>query len=170
MRAAISLIALGLAACGARAPQAEPVAPLDAPVPVPPVSPEAPEPGPAGPPSVDEAVKQRIEELFMLCKSGDYDEAAGYLVYRGEDELREWKTVHDYSTEEGKKAAHGVCNRISATLSASDSWEFEDFETEEESEGLWLVWEVVFWKGGQRQVVIFAFLEVEGVIALGDID
>ena len=170
MRMAALLTVLLLAACGAPSTHVEPVAPLEAPAPAPPNPPEEPGPEPAGPLAEDDAVKQRIEELFMLCKNGDYDEAAGYIVYRGEDELRQWKTVCDYSIEEDRKATHGVCNRVSAALSASDSWEFEDFETEEESEGLWLVWEVVFWKGGQRQVVIFAFLEVEGVYALGDID
>ncbi len=167
MCTAAILLTLCLPACGAPSTQVEP---LEAPITAPPVPAAEPEAEPAGPPTTEEAVRQRIEELFTLCKDGEYETAAGYIVNRGEDELRQWKTVHDYSTEESRKAVHGVCNTLNAYLSASDSWQFEDFETEEESEGVWLVQEVAFWKGGQMQTLILAFLEVEGVYALGDID
>jgi hypothetical protein len=174
MRIPAILPVLCLAACGAPGTQVEPVAPLEvepieAPAPAPPIPPGEPVEA-AAPPAVDQAVKQRIEELFGLCKSGSFEEAAGYVVYRGDDPSLKWKTVCDYSTEEGQKAVHGACNRINAYLSAADSWEFEEFEMEQESEGDWLVWEVAFVKGSERKLVYFAFLEVEGVHALGDID
>jgi len=165
MRTPSVLLALCLVACGAPGRQVDPVA---APAPVPPEEPEPVEV--EAPLPVDEAVKQRIEELFGLCKSGAFEQAAGYVVYRGEDPSLRWKTVCDYSTEEGQKAVHGTCNRINAYLSAADSWTFEDFEIEQEGEGAWLVWEVAFLRGAERQLVAFAFLEVEGVHALGDID
>jgi hypothetical protein len=170
MRIAFIPAVLCPAACGAPAAQVASIEPIEAPESAPPIPPEDPEPEPASPLSVDDAVKLRIGELFDLCLNGEFDEAAGYVVYRGEDELRKWKTVYDYDTEEGQKAAHGLCNRINAYLLAADSYEFEDYETEEESEGVWHVWEVVFVKGGDSKVVFFAFLMVEGVYALGDID
>ncbi len=170
MRPAALLPVLCLAACGAPAAQVEPVEPIDAPAPVPPIPAGEPEPEPASPAGLDEVVRERIEELFELCRSGDFDAAAGYIVYRGDDASLRWKTVYDYATAEGQKAVHGTCNRINAFLSASDSWQFEEFETEQEGEGTWLVWEVSFLKGDERKVVYFAFLEVQGVHALGDID
>jgi hypothetical protein len=173
MRTTVAALAACLAACGPQATQVEsmePVDPIEAPAPVPPIPTEEPEAAADRPPSTSEAVRQRIEELFVLCNGGSFEQAAGYIVYRGEDTHKKWKTVVDYSTDEGKKATHGVCNRVNAYLSASESYSFETFESEEESEGIWYVWEVVFVKGSDREVAYFAFLLVEGVHALGDID
>jgi hypothetical protein len=176
MRTIATALAACLLSCGPPATPVEsvecvePVDPISAPAPAPPIPPEDPEPEPASPLSAEEAVKLRIGELFDLCEDGEFDRVAGYIVYRGEDDLRKWKTVCDYSTEEGQKAAHGLCNRVNAYLQASDTFEFEDYEIEVESEGEWHVQEVVFAKGGDRKVAYFAFLMVEGVYALGDID
>jgi hypothetical protein len=131
---------------------------------------EPPEPRPAERLTPREGVKRRIEELFGLCEAGDLEKAAGYVVYRGDDPARRWKTVCTLGSEEEREAVAEVCQAISGLLSESDSYEFEDFETEAESEGTWYVWEVAFTRGGEKMDVAFAFLEVEGTYALGDID
>lgn len=173
MRLFAVLLAICPAACSSpttRVESVEPVAPLEAPAPAPPIPLEEPVASAGRPPSTSEAVRQRIEELFVLCDAGHLEEAAGYVVYRGQDSTKKWKTVCDASSEECKTAVLGVCNRIGAYLDASESYSFEGYETGEESEGVWHVWEVVFVKGDDRQTAHFAFLMVEGVYALGDID
>lgn len=131
---------------------------------------EPPEPRPAQRLTPKEGVRKRIEELFCLCEAGDLEKAAGYVVYRGDDPARRWKTACTLGTEEEREVVAEVCQAISGLLSESDSYEFEQFETEAESEGTWYVWKVAFRRGGEKMDVAFAFLEVEGTYALGDID
>jgi len=119
-----------------------------------------------------EGIKARksLLELFDFCGSGDYEKAAEYIVYRGPDETRKWKSVCDYGNAEEKKQVEGVCGRIKGYLTISDRFELGQFTTEEESEGKWLVWEVIFFAGEKKEKVYFAFLQVGERYAVGDID
>lgn len=117
-----------------------------------------------------EAVKERLLELFDLCKAGEHDKAAAYFVYRGPDKQREWKDVLKAGNPQERKAVESYCERIKGYLDASTGYDFGEFKVERESEGEWNVWEFIFKHGDQSKKVYFAFLKVKGKYAIGDID
>lgn len=132
--------------------------------------PPAPEPETKPSLSKDEAVKQAALKLFEHCKNGENDKAAAYIIYRGPDVERKWKSVYRYDVEDEKEQVDEICADIKQQLAASSSYEFTRFETETESEGEWLVWEVEFQMGGSVDKLYFAFLKIRDSYALGDID
>lgn len=118
-----------------------------------------------------EIVKDRLLELFDLSLESIYSEAASYCVYRGSDESREWKDVYNYEDEDDIKEVKGICNRIKHYLDESTEYNFGEFSTESESEGVWNIWEVIFTMGeGKQKKVYFCFLNIDGKYAIGDID
>ena len=118
-----------------------------------------------------EIVKDRLLELFDLSLESNYSEAASYCVYRGSDKSREWKDVCNYEDEEDIKEVKGICNRIKEYLDESIEYNFGEFSTESESEGVWNVWEVIFIKENYGSYkMYFCFLEINGKYAIGDID
>ena len=129
---------------------------------------EAQQPSPSD--SKEEKTRESLEQLFSLCASGDFEKAAGYIVYRGSDESREWKDTCTYSNEEEKEQVNSVCARINEYMAGGSRYSFGGFSTEEEPEGEWLALEVSFTSPGKQEKAIFAFLEIGGRCALGDID
>ena len=116
-------------------------------------------------------IKERLLELFDLSLESNYSEAASYCVYRGSDLSRKWKDVCNYKDEEDIKEVKGICNRIKKYLDESTEYDFGEFSTESESEGVWNVWEVIFAKDNDKQKkVYFCFLNIEDDYAIGDID
>jgi hypothetical protein len=121
-------------------------------------------------PNEREVVKRDLLELFKLCKSERYSEAARYLVYRGPEKKREWVDVYDYKNLVERREVEGVGKGIRELLDQSDSYKLSRFFVESESEGKWHVWETTFHRGDKHGKVNFAFLKIKGHYALGDID
>ena len=115
-------------------------------------------------------VKHRLQELFGLCRSDSISLAAGYCVYRGPDKPRRWRDVYRPDVPEERKEVRDICAEIKARLEQSDRYEFENFATKRESEGIWYVWQLKFSRGSASEAVSFAFLKVKGHYLLGDID
>ncbi len=166
----------GIQGCGGKTkketappPASEETAPEEA-APAQPEEPPAAEPETKEPLAKDEAVKQAALKLFEHCKNGENEQAAAYIIYRGKDVDRKWKSVYRYDVEEEKKPVDEICADIKQMLSASSSYEFKQFETETESEGEWCVWEVEFQMASGADKAYFAFLRIRDSYALGDID
>jgi hypothetical protein len=126
-------------------------------------------------------VVKRLIELIDISASGniddpdamiefDYQKAASYVVYRGDDEKRKWKAVYDYSNTDEKSAVDGVCVRIKNSVGQDKNYKITKYDTETESEGTWLIVYVSYLKKGVAKQAIFAFLKINGQFALGDID
>lgn len=115
-------------------------------------------------------VKKRLLELFELCRADKYQQAASYIVYRGPDKEREWKDVTRTSNPVEQQAVLEACQRIKEYLLDSDGYDFGHFSVQEESEGVWHVWEVFFATRTGKKKRYFAFLKIMGQYALGDID
>lgn len=115
-------------------------------------------------------VKKDLLNLFKLCQSERYAEAARHIVYRGSDKKRKWVDGYNYNKRAEREEVEGVCANVKELLKQNDSYEFAKFFEETESEGKWHVWEIVFKKGGKTGKVSFALLKIKGRYALGDID
>jgi hypothetical protein len=127
-----------------------------------------------------QAVKT-FQLLLAVCKkagitnpdkkvTGDFSRAAPYIIYRGEDKTRAWKTFADYSKAEDKKRVDELCNRINGTINRYSIFRIVKYHSEKESEGTWHVLTLRWQKNGEEKETAFAFLKIGKRFGLGDID
>jgi hypothetical protein len=116
-----------------------------------------------------EATRARLTAFFDVVKAGNPAAGAPFVVYRGPDEARNWKDLVNYANEDEKERADGLFTET-RKLMQRGAPRFVTFRSEKESEGQWLVWQVAFGEGPGAKTVDFAWLEVKGTLALGDID
>lgn len=126
------------------------------------------------------AVAQTLKTLAGIAKDVDFGDpktqeiglfykAAPYVIYRGKDDKRKWKSFCNYQLEEDKKGVDDVCERINQTINQS-GYTILRYFTEKESEGVWHGLEVEYTRKGKQRKAIFAFLKVGKRFGLGDID
>jgi hypothetical protein len=119
--------------------------------------------------------------LLTVCKNVDFAnpetvnkgmlyKAAQYIIYRGADKKKAWKTFTDYSKAEDKKRVEEVCMRINGTITPDTDYRIVKYSTEKESEGTWHVLMVRYKKDGAEKEAAFAFLKIGKRFGLGDID
>lgn len=122
-----------------------------------------------------------FRELLQICRTVDFNDpkvrtegifykAARYIVYRGADKKRNWKSMANYANAEEKKGVDEVCYRINASVNRDSNYHIIKYETQKESEGVWHVLVVSYLKKGVQKEAIFAFLKIGGRYGLGDID
>ena len=115
-----------------------------------------------------ERVESNLSKLVKACsnKAGDYSGAAGLVAYSGSDRSRKYK---DLATAEGedRSVLNSTCYQISKLMNGNNSYVLTQFEEEPESEGTWYIQTVKF--DGNRTAQL-AFLDINGTMALGDID
>lgn len=127
-------------------------------------------------------VAKTLHELLKICRSvnfadpkvsrlGTFYQAAPYIVYRGDDKKRAWKTISDYTNAYEKKGVDDACERINRTANQdSTGYKIIKYITEKESEGTWHVLVVAYKRKGEMKTAAFAFLRIGNRFALGDID
>jgi hypothetical protein len=106
----------------------------------------------------------------QTTKAGLFFKAAPYIVYRGNDKNRAWKSFANYSKAEDKQGVDGVCIRINETVNRDSSYRIVQYLTQKESEGNWHILMVRYQKKGQEKEAAFAFLKIGKRMGLGDID
>ncbi len=116
-----------------------------------------------------EAIKKTILTIFELCQQNKCDQLAPYIVYRGKDSKRKWKDTYNSKSKEELEQVQNICYRIQE-LQKYDGYEFSKFITQEESEGKWYVWKLTFNTKETQKISYFAFLNINGGYAIGDID
>lgn len=115
-------------------------------------------------------VKADLGRLFAACKAGRHAEAARYFIYRGPEKNREWLDVYRGGDPGERREVAQMCRPIVALLAQSERAEFARFSEEDEGEGRWRVWELIFHKGERRCAVRFGLLRARGRYAVGDVD
>ncbi|MEZ5441417.1 MAG: hypothetical protein R3F15_08030 [Lysobacterales bacterium] len=113
-------------------------------------------------------VATQVQRLVTACsnKIGDYSGAAGLVAYNGSDKARKFKALASAEGEE-RGILNSTCYQISKLLDGKGDYELLGFSEEAESEGTWYVQQVRF--GSGREAAL-AFIEIDGTLALGDID
>jgi len=124
-----------------------------------------------------------LKDLLNICRTvnvtdpktkepGSFYKAAPYMVYRGTDKARAWKSFADYSKQEDKKAVDETCMRINETVNRDLKFRITGYSTEKESEGTWHVLKVTYYdfKSKTFKKAAFAFLKIGDRFGLGDID
>ncbi|WP_271782972.1 hypothetical protein [Aquimarina algiphila] len=116
-----------------------------------------------------ETVKKTLLTIFELCEQNKCDQLAPYIVYRGKDSKRKWKDTCNSKNKEELERVQNICHRIQE-FQKYDDYEFSEFITQEESEGKWYVWKLTFNTKETPKIFYFAFLNINGSYAIGDID
>lgn len=126
-------------------------------------------------------VAKTLHELLGICKSVDFSDpktstlgtfykAAPYIIYRGDDQKRNWKDFTNYSNTDEKQRVNEVCERINRTANQDSSFKITKYITETESEGTWHVLMVTYQRKGAEKTTAYAFLKIGDRFGLGDID
>ncbi|WP_223786909.1 hypothetical protein [Marinicella meishanensis] len=115
-----------------------------------------------------ERVENNLSKLVKACsdQGGDYSDAAGLVVYNGSDRDRKFKDLASAEGED-RSVLNSTCYQLSKLMNGKNSYVLTQFAEEPESEGTWYIQTVKF--DGDRTAQL-AFLDINGTMALGDID
>ena len=107
-----------------------------------------------------------LERLVVACREGDVETAGAGIVDRSPG-APPWSRATDASDPALRREVERICARIVGELRGG-SYERLGYERARQGEGLWHVWRVRYAASGEEAV--FAFLEIDGAMLLGDID
>lgn len=120
-------------------------------------------------------VIEAVTNLKTACGTPDftkapnlYPHAAKFVVYRGHDKERKYKAPADYSKEEDQRGVNGICERINNKIGPIDAW--GDLMTQKKRGQSWYAIEAQHARKNRIKKNIFAFVEINGKLYLGDID
>jgi hypothetical protein len=115
-----------------------------------------------------------LKTLLKICKKDSVSIAkvniAPYIVYKGADEKRSWKSTCNYNKEEDKIRVDEMYTRLKKSTSLDSNYTIIHYLTEKESEGVWHVLVTELKKDGELQHVAYAFLKLGTRFYLGDIE
>lgn len=114
--------------------------------------------------------KKDIEEIsnkiVAAVKANNLDEFGQYLVYRGQDESKLWRTAANMGDSSERRQATQLMQRVSRNLENCNNYKTGNFVTNRESEGVWITWPL---DCGDK-IVTLHYLRVNGKLMLGDTD
>ena len=118
---------------------------------------------------------EAVTRLKTACGTPDYNnapliyaEAAKFIAYTGRDRTRKYKSPADYAQEEDQRAVNAVCERINHKIATIDAW--GDMQTQRKRDQSWYAIEGQHMFRNRIRKVIFAFVDINGKLYLGDID
>lgn len=118
---------------------------------------------------------EAVTNLKTACNTPDFSQApliyasaAKFIVYMGQDRARRYKVPADYAREEDQRGVSSVCERINNKIGPIDSW--GEVMTQKKRGQSWYAIEAQHMKKSRIKKNIFAFVEIDGKLYLGDID
>lgn len=115
-------------------------------------------------------IQSQTDKIFELSKANNYIALSSIIAYNGTDNNRAWKDSFNAEEKDELNKVKRISKKIKAFLDVSESYEFGNYSTKNESEGTWYVQSVIFKSGNQSLTVKFAFLKIKNEFLLGDID
>ncbi len=107
-------------------------------------------------------MRARVAELFSACEAGNLDGVRAMHVFRADtDPGRRWQAPLRVEDDPDHALARATCAALGTTAPTMTG-----FASETEREGTWLVGEVTLARGK----AFLAFLAIDGVLLLGDVD
>lgn len=118
-----------------------------------------------------EPVKQALHLILNLAKIGDCANMAPLLAFQEGEGSDIWHRGLRYDVIEEQLAAEKECAKLQVLVTGLQGYTFQEFSSEQEDEGEWLIWKVALqYQDGETDEKIFAFLRVPKGYLLGDID
>lgn len=141
----------------------------------------SPKPQPPAPPTAThhstatipdgQAVKAALDTVLALARAGNCVDMAPLLAFHGERSSDAWHRALRYEVEAEKLEVEKECAKLQVLVTGLASHTCEEFATEVEDEGEWLIWKVTLaYQDGDTELRSFAFLQVKGTYLLGDIN
>lgn len=132
-----------------------------------PAPPATPAPAPFRPRVSDDERRAReaVDGLMAACAGGDLARVAAGIVDR-DMPSSEWHRAMDVTEPGRREAVESVCRRVNGMRRGQDHV-LAAYRKERQSEGVWHLCTVRYASGESE---IYAFLEIDGRMLLGDID
>lgn len=118
---------------------------------------------------------EAVTNLKTACNTPDFSkaplifpQAAKFIAYMGHDRERRYKVPADYTLEEDQRGVNSVCERINNKIGPIDAW--GEVMTQKKRGQSWYAIEAQHSKKNRVKKNIFAFVEINGKLYLGDID
>jgi hypothetical protein len=117
-----------------------------------------------------EQTRKHLIKLFQSVRNNAYSDMAPILLYRGNDKARHWKEFVDLNIEDDRNYTERIAKRIKRYQDESEGYVFSEYMTEEDKEGFWYVWEILFKMGPDQRRCYFRFKKIGNSLGLADID
>lgn len=125
----------------------------------------------ANPSKIGEDVQAAIENLFAIARAGDCERMAPLLAFRSAGNAEAWQRGLHYEDPVENVEVNKTCAHLQVMLVDMESHTYKEFAKETESEGEWNIWTLeLSYVDGTHDRQAFAFLNIDGVWLLGDID
>ncbi|MEM6785408.1 MAG: hypothetical protein AAF624_16930 [Bacteroidota bacterium] len=123
-------------------------------------------------PDAQPRLEALLADLLGWIEDGDHGAAASHFVYRGDGPDR-WQRALDPTDADDLARAETALEQLGRMVGPYVAYTVTSYLTDTESEGTWHVLETEFETMetlGEAKTVIFAFLYIDDVFVLGDID
>ncbi|MEM6286329.1 MAG: hypothetical protein AAF845_04150 [Bacteroidota bacterium] len=114
-------------------------------------------------------LKVLLADLLGWIQANDYEAAAPHLVYRGDGPDR-WQRALDPTNADDLVAARRAVRQLASAIGTYDAYTVPSYFSDTESEGTWHVLQVEFEATEETKTTLFAFLLIDDVFVLGDVD
>jgi hypothetical protein len=116
-------------------------------------------------PEFKKNIQELSNKLVEAAKANNLDEFGKHLVYRGNDQSKQWKTALDMTDTSERSQAAQFMERFNRNFGNCSSYKTGNFVTERESEGVWIIWPL---DCGDK-IFSLAYLRINDKLLLGDI-
>jgi hypothetical protein len=117
-------------------------------------------------PEFKQDVNELSVKLIAAAKSNNLDEFGKYLLYRGDNELKKWKTPLNIHDSLERKQASELMGRVSRNMEHCDTYQTGNIVTKRDAEGVRITWPMNC--GGK--IITLSYLRINGKLLLADTD
>jgi len=117
-------------------------------------------------PEFRNSLEEKVRKIISFVNDNDLTDFATCLVYRGEDENRKWRSELNVNEISERQQAAEFMQKVKRSIKDCNDYTASDIRSERESEGTWIILPMRC----ALKTVSFAFLQVNNVLLLGDID
>lgn len=117
-------------------------------------------------PEFKKSVNELSAKLIEAAKANNIDEFGQYLLYRGDNERKKWKTPLNLNDSLERRQALDLMRRVQGNIEQCDNYQTGNIVTNREAEGVWITWPM----NCGNKIVLLSYMRVDGKLLLGDTD
>jgi len=117
-------------------------------------------------PEFEKNINELSARLIAAAKANNVNEFGQYLLYRGDDERKKWRTrLNMYDSSERKQAIE-LMQRVSHNMEDCATYQTGNIVTKREAEGVWVTWPM----NCGSKIITLSYLYLDGKWLLGNSD
>lgn len=117
-------------------------------------------------PEFKQTVNELSVKLISAAKSNNLDEFGQFLLYRGDNEQKKWKTRLNMNDSLEREQASELMQRVRRNMENCNTYQTGNLVTKRESAGVWITWPMNC--GGS--IITLTYLRIDGKLLLGETD